>query len=300
MYKNIQIIINPKSGNDEPILSYIQDTFAKSEIKWEVLVTTKAGQATEFTNQAIASGKDCIAVYGGDGTVSEVALAAYKANVPIFIIPGGTANVMAKELEIPTDSIKALELLRDGNLVEKDMDIGFMNDEPFFIRVNFGLLADMVTKTSRSLKNKFGIFSYVFSAIDRTRKGKLQCYEIEMDNETVIEEGAALVVANSGNIGITNVSIAPDIFIDDGLLDVILLTQNDILSLAKMTGNSLLNQEASVIKKWKSKKVNVKLRHPQTIICDDSPRKAEKFEFRIQPGALKVLIPQKVTDGDIK
>lgn len=291
MYKNIQIIINPKSGNDEAILSYIQDTFAGTDIKWEVSVTTKAGQATEFTKQAIEDGKDCVVVYGGDGTVSEVALAAYQSDTPIYIIPGGTANVMAKELEIPVDSLKALELLRDEGLIQKSIDIGFMNDKPFFIRVSFGFLAEMVTKTSRSLKNRFGIFSYMISAFDRTRKTEPQTYEITMDNETVTDKGAALVVANSGNIGIGTISMAPDIMVDDGLLDVILVTESDLVSLAKMSGSTLLNHENSKMKTWKSKRVSVKLKRKQTIICDDSPIKADKFDFYIEPATLNVLVP---------
>ena len=98
MYKNIKIIVNPVSGKDEAILSFIAEAFKDSEIHWDVLVTKKEGDAKEFAEGLIHSGADLICVYGGDGTVCQVAQALAHQDIPMFVLPGGTANVVAKEL----------------------------------------------------------------------------------------------------------------------------------------------------------------------------------------------------------
>jgi len=69
--------------------------------------------------------------------------------MPMAILPGGTANVMAKELGIPLDTAAALELLKDKNHRLKKVDMGLMDGLPFLLRVNFGLMTAMVLEADR-------------------------------------------------------------------------------------------------------------------------------------------------------
>ena len=82
---HIHFILNPASGQDEPILSYINDVFKDSNIKWDVSVTKERWDAKKFAIQQIGK-TDIIAIYGGDGSVSEVSEGMINSQTPLAII----------------------------------------------------------------------------------------------------------------------------------------------------------------------------------------------------------------------
>ncbi|MBC8112199.1 MAG: hypothetical protein H7Y04_14175, partial [Verrucomicrobia bacterium] len=225
MFQKIHFILNPAAGQDEPILSYINKTFLGTEVDWEILITKKEDDALKMAKSLIGK-TDLVAVYGGDGSVMEVAQALFKSKVPMAIIPGGTANVMAKELGIPTDSQAALALLTSENAAITAIDMGLMNNIPFMLRVNLGLLADMVIQTDRQMKDTFGQLAYGITTVQTLLEVNPAMYLIEIDGEIFEESGVALSVTNSGNIGVEGFSILPDINVSDGLLDVILMNHS--------------------------------------------------------------------------
>lgn len=290
--KKIYIILNPKAGNDEPILTYLNDILGDSDLDWEVFITKKADDAKKYAQKAIDEQADIVVSYGGDGTVSEIAHILYKKDTPLYILPGGTANIMSKELGIPQKTEEAIKLLVENKLEVKDISMGLMNGVPFLIRVNFGFLADMITNTSRKSKDRFGVFSYVFTAIKHILKPTKQQYLIYLDGTRIDAVGSALVVANSGNIGIPGYSLVPDINIDDEFLDVVLFTEADLGTMASFTTNALSNKEAPALKRWKGKSIKIKVKPTQTIIFDDVPMQAKRTEFSIAPNSLKVMVPK--------
>src|SRR5260370_6207347 len=76
--------------------------------------TDAPGHATEIVRSFLPSGLDIVVVCGGDGTISEVASGPAGSGVPLAILPGGTSNVLARELAIPLDLDQATHLLFDG------------------------------------------------------------------------------------------------------------------------------------------------------------------------------------------
>src|SRR5438128_2386565 len=110
-FRRVHIIINPASGQDRPVLSILNDVFQPSGIDWDVSVTKDAGDGRRYALAALESGVDAIGVYGGDGTVNEVASALVGTDTPLAIFPGGTANVMSVELGIPSDLLEACALV---------------------------------------------------------------------------------------------------------------------------------------------------------------------------------------------
>jgi diacylglycerol kinase (ATP) len=291
MFKKIHFILNPAAGQDEPILSYINKAFLDTEVDWEILITKKADDALKMA-KALIGKTDLVAVYGGDGSVMEVAQALFKTKVPMAIIPGGTANVMAKELGIPTDSQAALALLTSENSQIKAIDMGLMNHIPFMLRVNMGLLADMVIQTDRRMKDTFGQLAYGISTVQTLLEVNQSTYLIEIDGEIFEESGVALSVTNSGNIGVEGFSILPDINVSDGLLDVILMNQSDWLSVVKLAGSTLFQTETDVLKRWKGRDIKIAFAEPQNIICDDCVMEnIQKLHVKIVPESLNILIP---------
>jgi len=288
--KKIHIINNPASGNDEPILNWISQGFEKSGVEWDISVTKKKGDATAIAKK-LRNTVDAVCAYGGDGTVMEVALGLFKSETPMAIIPGGTANVMAKELGIPIDTKQAIELLSSSKLKEKTIDMGKCNSTPFIIRVNAGTLAKMVSEANPTLKKSIGTAAYTVAAVKHVLQPKMYTYELNLDGEKKSINGTTLVIANSGNIGIPGLSFIPNISIFDGLLDVIVFKNNDIATLVKWASNATSGKHATdVVEHFKVKKVSLKFTREQSVICDDVTLSTQKITASIIPKALKVLI----------
>ncbi len=293
-FKKIHIIINPASGQDEPILSYLNQAFGDTGIEWDVSITKKDTDAATLA-QSLIGKVDVIAVYGGDGSVSEVAQVLRGQATPLAIIPGGTANVVSKELGIPQNTIEAISLLKQDTAEVVSIDMGMVNEEPFMIRVNLGIMADMIVEADRELKNKVGQLAYGITALQTMIKSEPSKYTMTIDGQPVTEEGVALTVTNCGSIGIGNYSFLPDISIHDGLLDVLLLRQAKLGTVLRLAGTTLLQTDSEVLKHWKCREIRITLDHSQKAILDDCEKEVQSLHIQVLPGALNVVVPPRST-----
>ena len=289
-FKHIHFIINPSSGKEEPILSYINSVFMESGIDWDISVTKKDKTAGDIARTLIDK-TDLVVVYGGDGSITEVAGALHGTNTPMAIVPGGTANVLAKELGIPIESVAALEMLNSNNYQVKAIDMGMVNDQPFVLRVNLGIMAEMVLQADRKLKDSLGQLAYGVTAIKTIADAKPVKYKLEIDDEIVETEGVSLTVTNSGNIGIGDFALQPGISITDGLLDVILLKNADFTSLIKVAGSTLLQNKTDVVEHWKCQQVIISMDGEQAFLCDDCEESASKLTIKVVPKSIHIVVP---------
>jgi diacylglycerol kinase (ATP) len=289
-FKHIHFIINPAAGKEEAILSYINQVFDNSDTDWDITVTKRGIGAGDIARTLIGK-TELIAVYGGDGCVTEVASALYGTAMPMAIIPGGTANVMAKELAIPIDTKAALELLFSDQTSLKTIDMGLMNGHPFLLRVNLGIMADMILQTDRNLKDNIGQLAYGVTAIKTIANAEPIKYRLEIDGKLIEESGVSLTVTNSGNMGIGDFALQPGISITDGMLDVVLLKDTDFISLLKVAGSTLLQNETDAIMHWPCKQVTITTEQEQHFICDDYEEMARVLNIKVAPAAIKILVP---------
>lgn len=271
-------------------MTYINKVMAEAGIDWDISVTKKDLDVGEIARNLIGK-TDLVAVYGGDGCVTAVASALHGTELPIAIIPGGTANVMAKEIGIPIDTEEALALLPGGKHRLIAVDMGLANETPFLLRVNLGIMADMVTKADRDLKNSIGQLAYGVTTIKTAAAAKTVSYQLNIDGEETTVDGVSLTVTNSGHIGIGDFALQPGISITDGLLDVILIKDNSLLSMFKVAGGALLNQETDAVMHWKAKNVVINMPEEQSYICDDAEQFAKEIKLEVVPGSLRMLVP---------
>jgi diacylglycerol kinase (ATP) len=289
-YTNIHIIVNPASGKEEAILSYLNTVLIDTGIYWDVSVTTPFREAFDIARSLIGK-TQLIVIYGGDGSIAEVARALHGCNTPMAIIPGGTANVMSKELGIPQNAADAIKLIAGGRTKVITIDMAMANDTPFLLRVNLGIMADMILQTGADMKHSYGQLAYGISAIQTLVQSAPARFKLLIDGEQeVTEEGVTLTVTNAGSIGISDLSFLPDINVTDGYLDVILMNNTDMLSLLRVAGTMLFQTESEVLKHWRCKQVVVTLEQPTSYICDDTEQQASTINIKIMPKVLKVLV----------
>jgi hypothetical protein len=152
-FKRVHIIINPASGKAEPILNILNNAFKDTDVQWDVFITKKDGDAKQFAQDAVAAGVDAVAVYGGDGTVTEAANGLAGSGMPVAILPGGTANVISIELGIPGDVTEAAALLTGKPFTTHAVDLGVVGDRYFF-HLGLGIEGQMIRDASREEKDK--------------------------------------------------------------------------------------------------------------------------------------------------
>ena len=289
-FKHIHFIINPASEKGVPVLYYIQQAFIGSDSKWDMSVTHPYRNAADIARSLIGK-TDLIAVYGGDGCVTSVARALHGSSTPMAIIPGGTANVMAHELDLPMETRAAIEMLLNDKCKIKAIDMGTMNGQPFLLRVNLGIMADMVLQADRKFKNHIGRLAYFIAGIKTIANAQPIAYNLEIDGIEVNETAYSLTVTNSGNIGIGNLMLQPGISITDGFLDIILLKSNSLATMLKLTGATLMQSKTDAIMHWKCKKMVIRLKEKQAFICDDYKEIADEIRIEVIPASVNIVVP---------
>ena len=288
--KDVHFIINPAAGHDQPILAYINKLFNNSGVNWDVSISHKVGDIQKIAQKHVGKA-GLIAIYGGDGCVMELAQELHLTRTPMAILPAGTANVMAKELGIPLDIVEALKLILDSESKLVRIDMGLLNKKPFLIRVNLGIMAEMVVNAERQLKDQLGQFAYGLTAFQSLNDSIPQKFILEIDGKKIEESGVSLTITNSGNIGLGQMTMLPGISITDGKLDVVLMNESNLADILKVAGSTLFQTESSVLKHWKCKEIRIRLNNKQTFICDDSQMVGKELNIKVIPRALNVLVP---------
>jgi YegS/Rv2252/BmrU family lipid kinase len=294
--KNIRIIINPAAGIGESILPIINASMKEAGIKWEASITHQAGDAIQFAKAAVKEGIDALAVYGGDGTLREAISGLIGSEIPLVILPGGSANVMATELGIPSDLKEACMLLSQDPLETKTIDVGQFNKRYFIVRISLGFEADVVKGADRQSKNKMGIFAYFLSAAAALKKTKRTVYHLKIDGQEHEVQGLTCIITNTGNLGFSNISFDKHIDVSDGFLDVIVVRKVN-LSMFKLMVVTLLKRERpdnlELVEHWQGKDISVSSSPKQTVQCDGEILEKIPLHIKIIPGAIKVLVPKK-------
>ena len=293
--RNIRIIINPAAGRGESVLPVINLSMKEAGIKWHASVTHEAGEAIKFAKAAVKERVDALAVYGGDGTLMEAISGLIGSKIPLAILPGGSANIMAKELGIPQDLKEACALMSQVPFTTKTIDIGQFSGHYFILGVSLGFGADLIEGADRETKNRIGFFAYFLSAAAALRKTKKAVYHLEIDGQKHEVQGLTCIVTNTGNLGFSDISYDKHIDVSDGLLDVIVVREAN-LSLLKLMAVTLLRRERpenlELVEHWQGKDVSVSSSPRQTIQYDGEVLEDMPLHIKIIPQAIRVLVPK--------
>lgn len=248
----ILFVINPKSGKrkKDDWEAQIREFFKTSHHSMEFYLLTGKNDATSIAHHIDTVSPDRVVSVGGDGTVKMVAELLKGTDIPLGIIPAGSANGMAKELQIPVSLPEALDIAING--VPHKIDAIRVNKEELCIHLSdMGLNAMLVKYFEGS--GKRGMWGYG-RALLRVLWWKQKMYStITTDHGTIKRKAFMVVLANARKYG-TGGNINPDGNLEDGFFEVVVLRKLNLIEMFKglLTEKSFDPNKIEVIKTTKA------------------------------------------------
>ena len=288
--KSVRLILNGKvAGNDVFRAAVARQRAAGHRI--EVRLTWEKGDARRFVSEA--GEVDLIIAAGGDGTLNEVLHALMdlsEAARPVLgIIPLGTANDFATGCGIPRDPAKALALCMRGD--GTPIDVGKANDYWFINAASSGFGAEITATTSPELKRLLGPAAYtVMGAILAIN---LHHYEgkLILPGREITGSGPVAIVGNGRQTG-GGIQVAPRAYIDDGLLDVLVVRQISATALlAAARELQQLPPDGEYISYWQTPWLEVQSEEVIPVNLDGEPLRLSTVRYEAVPKAISLIVP---------
>ncbi|MGE0460336.1 MAG: diacylglycerol kinase family protein [Vicinamibacterales bacterium] len=219
------VVINPVSGparaRQANAGALARHVLERHGFEVEVVVTTGRGHARRVSEQARASGAGLVVAWGGDGTINEVASALASSDLLLGIVPGGSGNGLARDLGLPLDPVRALEVVAAGRA--RRIDAGRLDDALFFNVAGIGLDAEIARRLA-SPHARRGLPGYVQATFAELPGYRARTYAIEADGTRTERRALFIAVANSRQYG-NGAQIAPAARLDDGKLDLVVVEE---------------------------------------------------------------------------
>ncbi|SDB86957.1 Diacylglycerol kinase family enzyme [Sanguibacter gelidistatuariae] len=277
------------------------------------------------TREALARGADVVVAVGGDGTVRAVAEAMVGTGRPMGLLPMGTGNLLARNLDISvTDREEAFDVALHG--MDRAIDVGWLRvdrpaptkdgsgkkddesqapadtkDHIFLVIAGLGFDAAMVADTDANLKSKVGWVAYFLAGFRHLHGRRLEMVITLDDRPPVTARLRSLMVGNCGRLpgGIT---LIPDAVIDDGIHDIAAIdTRGGIMGWAQLFGEVMMQgfgvtndlpNKIGRIDHTRAKKVQLHVSEGEQVQVDgDVLGRAIDVSTWVDPGALIVRAP---------
>jgi len=298
------IIWNPSKIDEETLRAAVSAELGDDVTWWE---TSEDAPGRGMAGEAVDAGCEIVIAVGGDGTVRAVAESLAGTDVALGIVPQGTGNLLARNLEVPLDDIAAaLDRISAGET--RRIDLGWVrcdggDERAFAVMVGFGVDAQMLVETDDDLKDRAGWLAYV-EAMGRAMAGtEMTDVTLTVDDDEPREvRGHTLLIGNCGMVQ-GGVRLLPDAVLDDGRVDLLLVSSDGPLQWLDTVRSvvwdngirRLITGDDEAVSTnstdhLTAERVRVELGAPLAFEVDgEEIGEVSSFEVRVQAGALQVL-----------
>jgi YegS/Rv2252/BmrU family lipid kinase len=295
------IIYNPTAGRSRHRrlvqLERAQIILKQTGILAELEATTGAGSATEQARNAVADGRQLVIACGGDGTVNEIVNGLAGSQVPLAVLPGGTANVLVKELSLPWDIPRAAERLTRGTLRRIALGLALSPEIPggqryFICMAGAGPDGKMVNAVDLEAKRRLGILAYWVEGMRQLFEYNFPVFRVASAEQ---QHSASLVVAGRTRHygGPMMITTEADLFEDR--FEVFVATTQDrwrcVMDMIKLLRGRQRTIPGAHF--WKATAVRCTAESSSEVWAqvDGEPIGRLPVEFKIVPDALTLVVP---------
>lgn len=288
--KKVLFIVNKYSGTGylPEVEGRIIRACETEDFECTIEFTRDRGHATELALEAVQKSFSRVVAVGGDGTVNEVARGLINSSIPMGIIPKGSGNGLARHLGIPIKIVPALQSLFKSNVIA--MDTFTVNGRLSLNVSGIGFDGHVANLFGKNVKR--GLAGYVKVTVNEFFQFKEFDIELHMGGKTLQRKAFIMAVANSSQYG-NNARIAPAASVTDGLLHISLLKKVPPYRLdfvySFFAGKIDESRYCDIIE---AKDFTITTKTPVAFHIDGEPSgHADRFEIRLQPACLKMLVP---------
>ena len=286
----ILFVLNPVSGGKKKIdwEPLIRNYFKERSHTIEFFVLDGKGDESSINYWFEKFQPDRVVAVGGDGTISLVAKQLLGKNIAMGILPAGSANGMAKELEIPQVPEEAIDIIVNGQIKCCDV-IKINNDNICFHLADFGLNARLIKYFDESPLR--GMWGYVRMVLKVVWYKKLVEAKIKTDDKEINTKAYMIVIANASKYG-TGAVINPDGKLDDGMFEIVIMRKFSMMQLFQMF-LSYRNFNPKKVEIVKATEVTIKTKKPTHFQVDGEFKgKIDKVVAKIIPSSLNLLVKE--------
>jgi diacylglycerol kinase family enzyme len=298
------IIVNPTKFDD---IAQVRRRITQQSLShgWAeplFILTTERDPGSGQAEEALAEGVDLVCPLGGDGTVRAVAEAMVGSEVPMGLLPGGTGNLLARNLDLPVDDLgDALRIALTGQNKRVDvgrltMDTSGEDDRPathiFLVMAGLGFDAAIMADAPEALKAKVGPAAYVVSGTRNLRGPQFKVRVKVEDREEFTRRARTVVIGNCGKL-LGGLVLMPEAELDDGQLDMVILSPKGVVGWAAVAARLASKRRSGhqVVDHYTSPSMQVRSDRPQEVQVDgDTLGKARAISAEVLAGALVVRV----------
>lgn len=237
MKKNVLLIVNPISGDIDKLswIEAVKEFVSRNNYQLFLYETSTNNDHDNILNLCEKISPERVLIIGGDGTIKLVAEALENFDVKFGIIPAGSANGLAVDLNLPLDVQECIAIAFGDNFMSIDMVN--INGKKSLHLSDLGLNAQLIKNYENGSTR--GMLGYAIQAIGTLVNLEDPFFvEIECNNQVFKSEARMVVIANSQKYG-TGVTINPNGLINDGKFEIIVLKNLDLIVLGKIIAGNM-------------------------------------------------------------
>jgi YegS/Rv2252/BmrU family lipid kinase len=284
------LIVNPSAGGGRTarLLPAVEAALRGHGIAFRVERTHSIAHARELARSTLAAG-EVAAAMGGDGLISAVAGELRHSDAALAVLPGGRGNDFARKLGLGSDPVAACDVLADGR--EHAVDVADIDGRAYLGIASSGLDSD-AGDIANATRLNLGRLVYVYATLRAVRAWRPARWEVVIDGAARSFTGYSVAVANSGVFG-GGMYLAPEAKLDDGLLDVVMIgdlpKRTYLVALPKVFTGAHVREPG--VEMCQAREVAFHADRPFNVQADGDPIAELPATVRVQPGALRVLVP---------
>ena len=295
------VVVNPSKVDDDAETFRASLTDALKHAGWDEplwLETTVDDPGRGQAETAVRERVDLVLVHGGDGTVMWTVTGLAGSDIPLGVLPGGTGNLLARNLDLPKQLDDALDVALSG--ATRRIDVGDIGDRCFVVMAGMGFDAAMMEDAPEGLKKRLGWAAYLVS-------GAKHLTDRPMRVTLLIDDGAPRhVLARTvlvGNVGTLQggVPLLPDAEPDDGVLDVAVVSPRGVGQWLSVAFRVLTRQRRHdrQLALHRARRVSIRTRHRHPRQLDGDPvEPGTELTVSVRPGALLLRVPHDGKSSD--